>query len=281
VSRLLNALDAHASAIEVARAEADPIQKPRATFDPGDPKVVARMVSIALLPQPLTPLRDVSPSYGWGYTRSITEEIIRFTTVFRAPKPPIYVGKADPARDDASTTREQGVRLTRRLAEHAVTIATAELYSSSLRRRNGPIELTDFHCGRLVCATNAQLAAERHLIGMFWPLWNSETKTCWGLGKHGDAAKTRKNKQSPWDVVHPGRRWALAKRLVDSLSPDEIRERIKATLKKCPVRRDHAALFKELLDNLRQDDIVRSEPSTPPVGAVSGPDEDEAGDPDA
>jgi hypothetical protein len=42
-------------------------------------------------------------------------------------------------------------------------------------------------CRRLVCATNAQLVAEKHLIRTFWPIWNSETKTCWGMSKHGDA----------------------------------------------------------------------------------------------
>lgn len=280
VNGLLKALDAHASAIEVARADADPIQMPRATFDPADPKVVARMVSIALLAQPLTPLRNVTPSYGSGVYAIYYRGNHPLYVAISGSETPIYVGKADPAQHDASTTREQGAKLTKRLAEHATSIALAEGYASSLRSRGGTIRLADFHCRRLVCATNAQLAAERHLIQMFWPLWNSETKACWGLGKHGDAAKTRKNKRSPWDVVHPGRRLALAKRLVDSLTPDEIRVRIKATLKKCPVRRDHAALFQELLDSFRQDNVARLEQSTPPVGAVSGPDEDEAGDAD-
>ena len=280
VKGLLKGLAAHAGALEVARAETDPIRMPRATFDPADPKVFARMVSIALLAQPLTPLRDVTPAYGSGvYAIYYTGRHPLYAAV-SGSETPIYVGKADPSSDDASTTREQGVKLTGRLSEHAATIATAEVYSASLKRRHTTIRLADFHCRRLVCATNAQLAAERHLIRMFWPLWNSETKACWGFSKHGDAAKTRRNKRSPWDVVHPGRRWALAKRLVDSLTPDDIRERIKATLKKCPVRRDHTALFQELLDSLRQDDLIRAEQSTPPVGAARGPDEDEAGDAD-
>ena len=280
VNGLLKALDAHASAIEMARSEADPIRMPRSTFDPADPKVVARMVSIALLAQPLTPLRNVTRSYGSGVYAIYYQGNYPLYAGISGSETPIYVGKADPAQHDASTTREQGEKLTKRLAEHAAAISTAELYSSALRRRNGTIRLADFHCRRLVCATNAQLAAERHLILMFWPLWNSETRTCWGFGKHGDAAKTRRNKRSPWDVVHPGRRWALPKRLVDSLTPEEIHARIKRNLKKWPVRRDHAALLQELLDNLRQGNIVRSERSAPPVGAVSGPDEDEAGDPD-
>ncbi|WP_164075703.1 Eco29kI family restriction endonuclease, partial [Stenotrophomonas maltophilia] len=77
---------------------------------------------------------------------------------------PIYVGKADPAKDDASTTREQGAKLTARLLEHAGTIGTAEAYGDKLPSHLSPIRLADFVCRRLVCATNAQLVAEKHLI---------------------------------------------------------------------------------------------------------------------
>lgn len=121
--------------------------------------------------------------------------------------------------DDASDSREQGDKLTGHLIEHAKTIATAERYSNQLPPGLSPISLADFTCRRLVWATNAQLVAEKHLIRTFWPLWNSETKACWGMSKHGDAAKTRKNKRSPWDVVHPGRRWAIDDELMNSLTP--------------------------------------------------------------
>jgi hypothetical protein len=33
-------------------------------------------------------------------------------------------------------------------------------------------------------------------------------KVCYGFGKHGDSAGTRKNERSPWDTLHPGRPWA-------------------------------------------------------------------------
>ena len=33
-------------------------------------------------------------------------------------------------------------------------------------------------------------------------------RICYGFGKHGDAAKTRANRRSPWDTLHPGRKWA-------------------------------------------------------------------------
>jgi hypothetical protein len=278
VRRIREGLAAHAISVEEARAATDPIRMPRTTFDPSDPKIVGRMVSIALLAQPLVPLANVVPSYGSGV----------YAIYYRGPHPlytgisgsetPIYVGKADPENDDASNSREQGDKLTTRLLEHARTIATAEAYADKLPPFLAPIRLADFLCRRLVCATNSQLVAEKHLIHTFWPIWNSETKACWGMSKHGDAAKTRANKRSPWDVVHPGRAWALDTSLVDSLTPEQIAARINKTLIDTPPRRDHPALLEEMLAAFRQDEAPSSEGDGPPVGdSVSGPEPDEAG----
>ncbi len=251
---------------------------PRSTFDPADPKAIGRMVSIALLAQPLLPLGDVRPAYGSGVYAIYYRGDHPLYEGITGSETPIYVGKADPANDDASTTREQGPKLTGRLMEHAGTIATAEAFSDRIPPHLSVIRLSDFSCRRLVCATNAQLVAEKHLIRTFWPIWNSETKACWGMSKHGDAATTRANKRSPWDVVHPGRPWALDVRLADSLTPDEIAHRIKATLERVPARRDHAALLEEILAGFRQDDAPRADEDVPPVGeSAVGPEPDEAG----
>jgi hypothetical protein len=278
VRRIREGLAAHAESVEAARSATDPIRMPRATFDPADPKAIGRMVSIALLAQPLVPLTDVYPAYGSGVYAIYYHGDHPLYTAISGSETPIYVGKADPAKDDASTTREQGPKLTARLLEHAGTISTAESYGDSLPSQLSRIRLKDFVCRRLVCATNAQLVAEKHLIRTFWPIWNSETKVCWGMSKHGDAAKTRANKRSPWDVVHPGRVWALDKRLVDSLSPGQIAERVTATLGRVPARGDHAALLEELLAGFRQDDAPQADADVPPVGEdAPGADPDEAG----
>ncbi|NSZ66966.1 Eco29kI family restriction endonuclease [Agrobacterium tumefaciens] len=278
VKRIREGLASHATALEAARSASDPIRMPRATFDPADPKAIGRMVSIALLAQPLIPLTEVRPAYGAGVYAIYYRGDHPLYTGISGSETPIYVGKADPANDDASTTREQGAKLTARLLEHAGTIATAEGYADRLPAGLLPIRLAHFVCRRLVCATNAQLVAEKHLIRTFWPIWNSETKACWGMSKHGDAATTRANKRSPWDVVHPGRAWALDARLVDSLSPAEIEQRIASTLARVPARQDHAALLEEMLEGFRQDDTPSKEREQPPVGEdAAGPDSDEAG----
>jgi hypothetical protein len=279
VRRIREGLAAHADALETARSVTDPIRTPRKTFDPADPKAIGRMVSIALIAQPLVLLTDVQPAYGSGVYAIYYRGDHPLYAGISGSETPIYVGKADPANDDASTTREQGAKLTARLLEHAGTIGTAEGYAAKLPANLSPIGLADFYCRRLVCATNAQLVAEKHLIRTFWPVWNSQTKACWGMSKHGDSATTRANKKSPWDVVHPGRLWALDERLVDSLVPHEIAKRIDATLQRAPPRRDHAALLEEMLAGFRQDDVaLAADNDVPPVGElVVGPEPDEAG----
>lgn len=277
IRRIRQEFAAHAEAVEIARAATDPILMPRSSFDPADPKAIGRMVSIALLAQPLVPLGDVQPSYGSGVYAIYYRGDNPLYAGIMGSETPIYVGKADPANDDASTAREQGPKLTSRLLEHAGTISVAENYNNKLPSHLKGIYLKDFVCRRLVCATNAQLAAEKHLIRTFWPVWNSETKACWGMSKHGDSAKTRANKRSPWDVVHPGRVWALDKLLVDSLSPQEISHRISATLERVPARIDHAALLEEMIAGFNQEDGQSME-RVPPMGEnVSGPEPSEAG----
>jgi len=277
--RIRKGLADHVIATEAARAATDPIITPRASFDPSDPKVVGRMVALALLAQVRVPLNTIEPTYGSGVYAIYYEGDHPLYQAISGTETPIYVGKADPASGDASTVREQGPRLTGRLLEHAGTIATAANYIEAVAPPGiHPIRLEDFTCRRLVCATNAQLVAEKHLIGMFWPLWNSETKACWGMSKHGDSAKTRSNKRSPWDVVHPGRQWALDELLVDSLSPAEIKDRINAIIERVPPRTDHANLLEEVLGAFRQQDALPEVETESPLGeGVEGPSDDEAG----
>lgn len=278
VRRIRNGLAAHAAALEAVRVSTDPIRMPLSTFDPADPNIVGRMVSIALIAQPLVVLGEITPAYGSGVYALYYRGDHPLYREISGSETPIYVGKADPAREDAGNPREQGAKLTARLMEHANTIATAEGYSGSLPPHLSEIHLSDFLCRKLVCATNAQLVAEKHLIQMFWPIWNQETKACWGMSKHGDSAGTRANKRSPWDVIHPGRSWALDARLIDAISPDEIAARINATLERVPPRRDHASLLEEMLVAFRQENAVDSGSTIPPVGdSANGPSDDEAG----
>jgi len=211
--------------IESTRADLDPIKDPGASFDPTNPETAGRLVALALIAQDKVPLARIARTYGSGvYAIYYQGDHPAYAAVTRT-ETPIYVGKADPKMPDARTSREQGPQLYGRLADHRRMIKTVGEYASKNSLPH-PLKIDDFLCRRLVCATNAQLVAERHLIGTFKPIWNNEVGICWGISKHGDAAKTRANKRSPWDVMHPGRAWAMAESLEDKMSPDVIVERI-------------------------------------------------------
>lgn len=238
---------------------------PRTTFDTADPKVAARMATLALLSQPRIPLCNVPCIHGSGIFAIYYEGANPLYTGISGSETPIYVGRVDPEREDASSPVEQGTRLTRRLSELGRSITSAETYASSRWPGSEAIRLSDFQYKHLVCATHAQLIAAKYLTELFWPLWNNETLTCWGIAKHGYSTETRMNRRSPWDVAHPGRGWALGEGLQDALTLDEIRECIAITLRICPARRDPAVLYQEILNSIFQGNLSLSPGSIPPV----------------
>jgi hypothetical protein len=146
---------------------------------------------------------------------------------------PIYVGKADPKNPQAETVEEQGQSLYLRLKEHAKSIAKADLPLSDFRYRASPIQ------------TGMQAAVEDFMIRLFRPIWNKEVRICFGIGKHGDSATTRRNKRSPWDTMHPGRKWAAGTEM-DQLSRKEIEGRIAEHFATHHVIPDRDRLFKLL-----------------------------------
>lgn len=146
---------------------------------------------------------------------------------------PIYVGKADPKDAFAETLEDQGQMLFKRLREHARNITHTEL------------SLDDFHCRAATIQSGMQAAVEEFMIQLFRPIWNKSVGVCHGLGKHGDSATTRQNKRSPWDTMHPGRRWARAT-LANQAERHEIEARIEAHFSKYPPIRDKAQLLRKL-----------------------------------
>lgn len=232
--------------IEEARADLDPIKDPGASFDPADPDTAGRLVALALIAQDRVPLGRVARTYGSGVYAIYYRGDHPLYAPLAGTETPIYVGKADPDSPNARTPREQGPRLFGRLKDHRRMIETVGEYAE----REGlphPLRLDDFEARRLVCATNAQLVAEKHLIGMFRPVWNQEIGICWGISKHGDAADTRANKRSPWDVMHPGRAWAMAASLEDKASPEDIERRIAEHFEQNPPYRDTVHIVQDFL----------------------------------
>ncbi|MEQ3750335.1 MAG: Eco29kI family restriction endonuclease [Celeribacter sp.] len=219
----------------------DPIRQPSAVFDPSNPKVVGRFVSLALVAQQRHPLAEIPRSYGSGIYAIYYNGPFPAYAPLRGSETPIYVGQAAPAVNNARTPMEQGPRLCARLSDHRKNIAKAI----------GTLDLADFEFRSLVVQSGWETAAEDYMIHLFRPIWNSETSILYGLGKHGDSAKTRANKRSPWDTMHPGRKWAK-----DSEEDAKTHETIEAELDQHfaehPVFPDLEHVLASFLDELRQ-----------------------------
>src|SRR5262249_46995737 len=143
----------------------DPVAQPSSVFDPGNPKVVGRFVSLALVAQNRVPLADIPKFYGSGVYAIYYKGSFPLYRPLSATETPIYVGQAAPASNHARTPREQGQRLSSRLSDHRKNIGKAE----------STLILNDFECRSLVVQTGWETAAEDYLIHLFRPIWNSET----------------------------------------------------------------------------------------------------------
>lgn len=196
----------------------DPVRRPASSFDPSNPAYVARFIALTMAAQERVPLSSVGKSkfYGSGvYAIYYCGDFPAYRSISRKEHP-IYVGKADPAKDKALSAIDQGKRLWSRLNDHRKSVS---------KSRN--LDLSDFEYRFLVVASGWQKAAEDYLIGLFRPIWNKEVKLAFGIGKHGDSAETRKNGRSPWDTLHSGRGWAGSTKVADQKSRPRIRKELR------------------------------------------------------
>jgi Eco29kI restriction endonuclease len=201
-----------ASAPDLARRlrelqrELDPVRWEE-LFDPTDPRAVAEVLANILEERDLVPLGDIRRFWGSGVYAIYYEGGHSAYRDCVAAGVPLYVGKADPADENAATVREQGDRLYRRLRDHRRSIAAVEEFSTTMRLTGGiePLALAAFKCRYFVVTSAYAAAVEAALIHHYGPVWND---VCPGFGKHGDSHKTRVNTRSDWDTLHPGRTWA-------------------------------------------------------------------------
>jgi hypothetical protein len=222
--------------------ELDPIRQPTSVFDPGNPKIVGRFISLAMVAQQRHQLSDIQRFYGSGIYAIYYKGPFKLYNQISGTETPIYVGQAAPAINNARTPMEQGDRLCRRLDDHRKNIGKAV----------STLNISDFEFRSLVVQSGWETAAEDYLIHLFKPIWNSETGILYGLGKHGDDAKTRANKRSPWDTIHPGREWAADKTLVDSKDRKKISDELNLHFEKHPVFKTLDDLLSSFVDELRQ-----------------------------
>jgi Eco29kI restriction endonuclease len=239
--RLNKEIASTVGALNELLVELDPRRRPKAVFDPGNPRTVGFFVALALTAQPRLPLQLVGEFHGSGVYAIYYNGDYSFYAPLSRTETPIYVGQAAPGAENARSAVEQGLRLAARLNEHRKNISRAE----SLR-------IEDFEYRALVVQSGWETGAENYLIRLFKPIWNKEVKLVYGLGKHGDSADKRGNRRSPWDTLHAGRKWAAAEKLEDAKEANRIAEELRVHFEKTRVFATIEELLANFAESLRQ-----------------------------
>ena len=224
--------------------ELDPTRRPKAVFDPGNPRTVGFFIALALTAQPRKPLSllKLQEFYGSGVYAIYYRGSFDLYAPLRDTETPIYVGQAASEQDHARTAIEQGARLAARLDEHRKNIT----------RATATLDITDFDYRALMVQTGWETGAEDYLIRLFKPIWNSQTKLVFGIGKHGDSSKTRLNKRSPWDTLHQGRTWAVDEAIADAKSPATVAKELTAHFASAPPFANIADVLRGFIASLDQ-----------------------------
>jgi hypothetical protein len=212
--------------LEALTRKLDLVELPDAFFDPSEPLLIGRFVSLALVAQDRRSLASILPFYGSGIYAIYYVGDAEVYKPISGTETPAYVGKADPIGSPKNVV-DQGTKLFDRLKEHRRTITAVE-----------GIEISDFEYRALAVQSGYQSSAEDHLKKLFAPIWNSETKILYGIGKHGDAATTRGNTKSPFDTLHPGRAWAASSPEIKTQS--QIRGEVEQHFRSTTIYRDTA-----------------------------------------
>lgn len=171
-------------------------------FNPLDKKNLGASVAEALLTKEAHRLDDLPVFEGAGiYAIYYTGNFQAYQQIARLNNDgkfllPIYVGKAVPAgaRMGANLELAAGKVLHKRLKEHADSIKATDL------------DLNDFFCRFLVVDDIWIPLGESLIIARFRPIWNSLID---GFGNHNPGKGRHAGMRPRWDVLHPGRSWAM------------------------------------------------------------------------
>lgn len=173
-------------------------------YNPLDKRNLGESVADALLRGDAVPLGEIETFSGAGIYA------IYYSGAFDAYKPisdkncdgkftlPIYVGKAVPPgarRGNFGLGVDPGAALFSRIRQHASSVDQVE-----------NLDLSDFWCRFLVVDDIWIPLGENLLIAKYAPLWNRLVD---GFGNHDPGSGRYDQQRSRWDVLHPGRSWAM------------------------------------------------------------------------
>ncbi len=192
----------------------------RAPYNPLDKFNLARSIEMELLRRDCDPLGSVDHIKGAGvYVIYYVGDFPAYAPIAEenrngAFKQPIYVGKAIPKggrKGGLTKDASIGRALADRLRQHATSVDE----SSNLA-------LTDFFVRHLIVDDIWIPLGENMLIESFMPVWNRAID---GFGNKDPGRRRATQYRSPWDVLHPGRKFA--EKLADGeLTAKFLNERI-------------------------------------------------------
>ncbi len=176
----------------------------RKPYNPLEKANLAESIVRAILASTVYPLSKVDHLIGAGvyiiyYTGPLDwYEPIATRNQNRTFKQPIYIGKAIPKGGRKGGVSEdaamRGVALRDRLGQHYASINEAS-----------NLAVTDFHYQSLIVDDIWIPLGENMLIEQFKPVWN---RVIDGFGNKDPGNRRKTQYRSPWDVIHPGRRFA-------------------------------------------------------------------------
>lgn len=196
-----------------------------APYNPLDKINLGKSVAEALLDRPHHPLSALPSFNGAGiYVIYYTGDFGPYAPIGKENAEelrwPIYIGKAVPsgARRGIATAGNRPY-VHGRLSEHRESIAAAEAQAMADGVEN--LRVSDFKVRYLIVDDIWIPLGESLLISTFKPVWNGMLD---GFGNH-DPGSGRYNGLRPlWDVIHPGRGWAMKCRArPETISDIEIR----------------------------------------------------------
>lgn len=193
-------------------------------YNPLDKIHLGESVATAILRQPPLPLPLQASFDGAGvYVIYYTGDFPSYGLVAKENRNgkynwPIYVGKAIPKggrRAGIGVSESVGPVTFKRLLEHSESI-----------RQTENLKIEDFSCRHLIVDDIWIPLGESLLIQRFRPVWNMYID---GFGNHDPGSGRYNQKRSPWDILHPGRSWAM-KCAVNPRTEEEIRESLQKSI---------------------------------------------------
>lgn len=187
-----------------------------APYNPLDKVNLARSIESELLTREPLPLVETGRILGAGvYAIYYIGDFAPYAPISnRRFTTPIYVGKAIPKggrKGGLSKDAAKGHALADRLRQHAASI------DESVN-----LKLADFFARYLVVDDIWIPLGENILIESFKPIWNRAVD---GFGNKDPGVRRAGQFKSPWDVLHPGRKFA--DKLADGgVTTEFMRERV-------------------------------------------------------